>query len=677
MEYLNRLINEKSPYLLQHANHPVNWYPWCEEAFEKARREKKLIFLSIGYSTCHWCHVMAQESFEDEEIADILNQYFVAMKVDKEERPDIDAVYMEVCQSMTGHGGWPLTILMTSEQKPVFAGTYFPKYQKYGQIGLVEILEAFYTGWEKNPEKIQAESERISACLYQNRNERRENTALEKEFFKKAVKQYEALYDKENGGFGSSPKFPSPHNLLFLLRYARLENSEQVSEMAYHTLSCMYRGGIFDHAGGGFSRYSTDEKWLVPHFEKMLYDNALLAYVYLEAFQMSERHMFREAAERILQYVLRELTNPQGGFYCAQDADSEGEEGRYYVFTRRELLELLGEERGEIYCKWYGVTEEGNFEGRNILHLIENKEYESINPQIATMNREVEAYRRERMKLHKDDKVLTAWNGLMIAAFAKAYQVLGEKQYLNAAKRAERFVEKKLTEDSGRLKIRYREEENVGNGQLQDYAFMAWAEYELYKTGLEVEYLKKMIDLSKWMVKLFYDSETGGFYFYASDGEQLISRPKEIYDGAMPSGNGMAAYILVQLSHLTGEIFWSSHAERQLCFLSREVHEFPTGHGMSLTAMLSSLYAHRELVCVAEDEEQFADVLHLLRKRESKNLTVIGKTPENAEQLAELCPYTSDYPIERAGVVYYICQDGACMPKVQSFGKLQGLLAEE
>lgn len=676
-EQTNKLVNEKSPYLLQHADNPVNWYPWGEEAFQKAEKEKKLIFLSIGYSTCHWCHVMAHESFEDKEVAGVLNEHFISIKVDKEERPDIDAVYMEVCQMMTGQGGWPLTILMTPEQKPVFAGTYFPKHRKYGQAGLLELLEAFRAAWENDSEKLVRESERITAFLHQDRRERRDHRALEKEIFQEAVHLYEELYDKKYGGFGKAPKFPAPHNLLFLLRYAKLEHAEQVAEMAYHTLLSMYAGGIFDHVGGGFSRYSTDEEWLVPHFEKMLYDNALLAYVYLEAFQMSKRTVFREVAERILQYVLRELTNPRGGFYCGQDADSEGEEGKYYVFTRQELLEVLGEERGGIYCRWYGVTEEGNFEGKNVLNLIENPDYERSNPEISSMNQTIEKYRRGRMELHRDDKVLTAWNGLMIAAFAKGYQVLGEQQYLTAAERAEEFVKKELSDESGRLKIRYREGESAGEGQLNDYAFMAWAELELYNASLGAGHLEKMIDLLKVMVDLFRDREDGGFYFYASDAEQLIHKPKEVYDGAIPSGNGMAAYLLVQADHLTGEVVWSDRAEKQLSFLSHHVREYPAGYSMGLTAMLGELYAYRELVCVAKEAGDFETIQSLLRDRGNKNLSVLGKTEENADKLAVICPYTADYPIASEGVSYYLCQDGACMLEIREIEKLKGILEEE
>lgn len=692
----NKLIHEKSPYLLQHAHNPVEWYPWGEEAFAKARSEKKLIFLSIGYSTCHWCHVMAHESFEDEEVAQVLNESFVAIKVDREERPDIDAVYMEVCQILTRQGGWPLTILMTPEQKPVFVGTYFPKRRKYGHLGLIELLNAFAEAWKKDPGHLEQESEKITAYLYEDRREKTVSVDLDKNIFKKAEKQFESIYDAENGGFGAAPKFPTPHNLLFLMRYAMLsgqhtveanqdmldlnnidrndaDENDFIKNMAYKTLEMMYRGGIFDHIGGGFSRYSTDERWLVPHFEKMLYDNALLTYAYLEAYQISKKELFRIAAEKTLTYVMQTLTSEEGGFYCGEDADSEGEEGKFYLFTKKEILDVLGKTDGEIYCKWYGITENGNFEGKNIPNLLDNPDYEMISKQAEEMNEKLADYRKNRMKLHRDDKILTSWNGLMIAAFAKAYQILGKTEYLQAAVCAETFVREKMSSKDGRLRIRYREGECAGDGQLNDYAFMAWAEIELYKTVFDTEYLKRAAGMCEWIMELFYDKERLGFYFYASDAEQLIYRPKEMYDGAVPSGNGVAAYVFVQLAHLTGEMVWTERAEAQIQFLAGEIQEYPMGYTFSLLAFLQELYAHRELVVTVRSREMLEPFKCMLREHENTNLGILVKTEKNAEELAKLCPYTEPYLIEDEAV-YYLCQDGACMQPVRNIEELSKIL---
>lgn len=676
-EYENRLAREKSPYLLQHAHNPVAWFPWGKEAFEKAGQEEKLVFLSIGYSTCHWCHVMARESFEDEEVAELLNEKYISVKVDKEERPDIDMVYMEICQRMTGHGGWPLTLLLTPEQKPVFAGTYFPKRRRHGMPGLLEILEEAAEAWKNDKDKLLYGAERLTSQLYDSREEKRHGTELTKEILHRAVSGFASSYDRVYGGFGTAPKFPMPHQLLFLLRYGKLEHNEEAAKMAYHTLLSMYRGGIYDHPGGGFSRYSTDEKWLIPHFEKMLYDNALLSYVYLEAYQASGETLFRQIAESVFSYMLRELTDGSGGFFCGQDADSEGEEGKYYVFSKEEILDALGEENGMLLCDWYHVSETGNFEGKTVLNLLENTAFADANPRIATLNGKLLNYRRGRTRLHRDDKVLTSWNGLAIAAFAKGYQTLGEESYLSAAKRAEEFIFQKLSDENGRLKIRYRDGESVGTGQLYDYAFVAWGELELYRADFDVAHLDRAVRLVKWMIQLFWDQEQGGFYFCASDAEQLISRPKEIYDGAVPSGNGVAALLLVQLDHLTGEVLFRDRAKRQLEFLAERLPKYPVGESFTLLGMLEELYAYRELVCVAKEEAQLEEVRELLSKRWNKNLAVLMKTEENAGRLAALCPYTADYEIEEGRAVYYLCQDGACMPKVYELSVLEELLNKE
>lgn len=419
----NELIHEKSPYLLQHAYNPVNWYPWGAEAFEKAKKEDKPIFLSIGYSTCHWCHVMERESFEDSEVAELLNRDFVSIKVDREERPDIDSVYMNVCMAFTGSGGWPLTIIMTTEQKPFYAATYIPKNQKYGTVGMTELLPVIADLWKNKRRELLRTGNEIISVLKERKG--RKNEKISKKLLIEAADTFKSIFDRKYGGFGAAPKFPSPHNLLFLIRYSYYENDKNALEMAEKTLEQMYRGGIFDHIGGGFSRYSTDSRWLVPHFEKMLYDNALLIYTYAESYQLTKNELYKNVAERTIEYVLRELTDTKHGFYCGQDADSEGVEGKYYTFTPDEVKSVLGEKDGSRFCNSFDITEDGNFEGKSIPNLLK-KIAEADNSTL----KKLYDYRLRRTSLHKDDKVLTAWNGLMIAALAMMNVLYPAKQLI-------------------------------------------------------------------------------------------------------------------------------------------------------------------------------------------------------------------------------------------------------
>ncbi|MEL7655517.1 MAG: thioredoxin domain-containing protein, partial [Bacillota bacterium] len=415
----NRLINESSPYLLQHARNPVDWYPWGEEAFNRAKTEDKPVFLSIGYSTCHWCHVMAHESFEDEEVAEVLNRDFISIKVDKEERPDIDAVYMSVCQGLTGSGGWPLTIIMSPDQRPFFAGTYYPKTKRYNVPGLLEILDAVTKEWKGNKDSLLETGDKIVNALKAGTQKQDhdmtgqiDHNGLSKDIIHEAKELFSQSYDERYGGFGRSPKFPSPHNLMFLLRYSKFEKDERALEIVEKTLLQMYRGGIFDHIGYGFSRYSTDEKWLAPHFEKMLYDNALLAIICSETYQITGKELYQRVARKTLSYITREMTDEQGGFYSAQDADSEGTEGKYYIFTPDEILKLLGEQDGTLFNGFFDITGRGNFEGSNIPNLLKNKVYDPIPDMIRGMIPKVYEYRYNRTRLHKDDKQLTSWNSL-------------------------------------------------------------------------------------------------------------------------------------------------------------------------------------------------------------------------------------------------------------------------
>lgn len=594
----NRLINEKSPYLLQHAYDPVDWFPWCQEAFEMAKAEDKPIFLSIGYSTCHWCHVMAHESFEDDEVAELLNRDYVAIKVDKEERPDIDAVYMAVCQSINGQGGWPMTIIMTPDQKPFFAGTYLPKMKRYNLAGLIEILNAVTAEWKENRAEILKVSDEIVGYLNQSdkaqiklgKGKTAGKNTLQKHVIHEAKDIFHQNFDPAYGGFGTSPKFPTPHNLMFLLRYYKFEKDEEALFMVETTLEHMYRGGIFDHIGYGFSRYSTDEKWLVPHFEKMLYDNALLAITYLEAYQITGKDLYKSVAEKIFKYILREMSNEEGGFYSAQDADSEGVEGKYYVFSPDELTELLGKENGEAFNQYFDVTQKGNFEGKSIPNLIKNKECLIRDEQIEKMIPFVYDYRLMRTELHKDDKILTAWNSLMIVAFAKAFKALEDNAYLKAAEKAAEFIIENLTSSGNKLYIRYRNRVAAGYGTLDEYAYFAWALTELYEANFDSYYLDYAMKLGSVMKKHFWDEEVGGFFLTGKDSEKLIYRPKETYDGATPSGNSVAGYVLMKLGKLTGNQAPKELGLKQLQFLYDQAVSYPAGHSFALMALMMELY---------------------------------------------------------------------------------------
>jgi len=582
----NRLINETSPYLLQHAYNPVDWYPWCGEAFEKAQAEDKPVFLSIGYSTCHWCHVMEEESFEAESIAELLNENFIPIKVDKEERPDIDGVYMQVCMSMTGSGGWPLTIIMTPDKKPFFAGTYLPKRTKGRFFGLTELLTTVWQRWREDPSELHSRADEITEAVRdrdrktgltpETRNskpgEHLEDGARLEAGCANAYRIYAKTFDAANGGFGPAPKFPSPHNLLFLLEYHRIYGDAHALHMVEKTLEQMYRGGIFDHIGYGFSRYSTDDRWLAPHFEKMLYDNAMLLMAYTRAYETTGRKLYKDVAEKTAEYVLRELTHPDGGFFCAQDADSEGEEGKFYLFEPGEIIECLGERDGQAFCLMYDITESGNFEGRSIPNLLKTDALSGMERFHAPLRE----FRQNRYALHKDDKILSAWNGLMIAALARISP--------HVAKRAASFVEKHLMQ-GGEIFTSWRDGRRTAQGFLDDYACMAFAMLELYQATSEQEFLQKSVAICKKAVELFFDHENGGFRLSGTKNEQMILDLKEVYDGAMPSGNSVMAYNMVSLSSLFA---WDDREtlNKHMNFIGAQAVTHPTGHSFFWLAWL-------------------------------------------------------------------------------------------
>lgn len=636
----NHLKNTTSPYLLQHAENPVNWYPWCEDAFEKAKHEDKPIFLSIGYSTCHWCHVMAHESFEDEKTAKILNQYFVSIKVDREEHPDIDSVYMTVCQAFTGSGGWPMSIFMTWDKKPFFAGTYFPPKSHYGMPGFPDLLNVIASQWNNNRRELLQSAEQIMSHL---KNERSNNSnVINENLIEQAIQIFSDSFDEINGGFGSAPKFPTPHNLLFLMLYAKQNQDSAVLKMVEKTLLQMRKGGIFDHMGYGFSRYSTDKYFLVPHFEKMLYDNALMIMAYSAAYSLTKNEIYLNTAEKTAEYILREMTSPDGGFYSAQDADSEGVEGKFYTFTLNEIIEFLGEENGKQFAKTFDITAIGNFDGVNILNLLKSNDLTS---DFSDDLKKLYDYRKKRTKLHLDDKILLSWNSMMIAALSMLYRVSRNEKYLNAAIKTQKFIEDNLC-DSEQLYTCFCDGKRSENSFLDDYAFYTVALIELYNSTLDNCYLDMAEKICKETVKRFGDCENGGFYLSESANTELFMNPKETYDGAIPSGNSVMAYNFVRLYQLTENEKYREFLEKQLEFLSSQANDYPAGHCMFLLAKL--LYEN--------PPEHIVIVL--------KNISELEAIKSKLLLLANVI-ITSEcqkYPLINDRTTYYVCKDYACLP---------------
>lgn len=643
---LNHLKNQTSPYLLQHAENPVNWYPWCKEAFERAETEDKPIFLSIGYSTCHWCHVMAHESFEDTEIAEILNQYFISIKVDKEERPDIDSIYMSVCQAFTGSGGWPTTIFLTPHKEPFFAGTYFPKTAGYGQIGLKELLLAIQEKWKNDRGELLKSAEEVLAFLRRRSVAHKSgDTAVQPQLISAAFEIFRRTFDKTYGGFGDAPKFPTPHNLLFLMQYYEKSHEEEALKMAEKTLLQMYRGGMFDHIGGGFSRYSTDRYFLAPHFEKMLYDNALLILAYCKAYEITGKQIYRGVAQKTADYILREMTSPGGGFYSAQDADSEGVEGKYYLFEPSEIIGVLGEKTGKEFNQHFDITEKGNFEGKNIPNLLQN---DAVSDLWATCLPAVYEYRRKRYALHLDDKILTSWNGLMIAAMCHLYRITENKTYLKSAVRAQELIDDSLCEKDT-LYVSYRKGNRSEKGFLDDYANEIFALLALYEATLDSAYLERAKQFCYKAVSDFWDKEQGGFFLYGAENEQLILRPKETYDGAVFSGNSAMAYNLVRLCLLTGEEQYRELAERQLDFLSTEAEQYPAAHAMFLVAL--------------SDYMDWPEKITIVLKENQKPANLSCKIPLDTV-ICILEEPTEEYPLKNDKTTFYVCRGRACQPPV-------------
>ena len=651
----NHLQYERSAYLQQHSENPVDWYPWGEAAFEKARREDKPIFLSIGYASCHWCHVMAQESFEDAEVAAVLNRSFVSVKVDREERADVDAVYIEACTALTGSAGWPLTVLMTAEQKPFFAGTYLPRRTSGGRMGLLKLLSAVEKRWQSSREGLLKAGDEIAAMLRQSRPA--VPGEVNQSLADQAAQQLLEAYDAEYGGFGSAPKFPAPQQLLFLLRYAKLTGQKKARAAVEHTLRQMARGGICDQLGGGFSRYSTDREWLAPHFEKTLYDNALLALCYTEAWQEGRFPFWRQVAEATLDYCLRELADPSGGFYSGQDADCGGVEGGYYLFTPAEVKAALGEEDGRHLCESYDITEEGNFHGRSIPNLLLNQRWSLLPEGLDDLRERLRLYRAERMALGTDHKLPTGWNGLMLLALSRAARVFADRRYRAAALSLADFLLKQAGAEtpSSLCALCYRDGAGAPPAQLEDYVFTALGFLECYTLDYDGAWLLRAEALAEELDARFADP-AGGYFATPSQGERLLKRPKAVYDGAYPSGNGAAALLLDRLGRLSGEARWREAAQRQLRFLAGQARDYPAGIASGLCALPGVLGQTKELVCVAE---AIPETLRKLTAGYAPELSVLLKRPDDTV-LARFAPFTAAMRQQDGKATFYLCQNGSC-----------------
>jgi hypothetical protein len=675
-KHTNRLIHETSPYLLQHAHNPVEWYPWGEEALRRAREEGKPILLSVGYSACHWCHVMERESFEDEQVAELMNRWFICVKVDREERPDIDHIYMSAVQMMTGQGGWPMTVFLTPEGKPFYGGTYYPPEDRYGRPGFPRILHAVAEAWENRRDEIEKQSGAMAGQMRQISDIDLRETPVTPDILDRAYQKLRASFDSRLGGFGGAPKFPQPMILDFLLRYAHRMNRDEMTspgDMAVFTLEKMAQGGMYDQLGGGFHRYSTDEYWLVPHFEKMLYDNAQLAQTYLRAWQATGDLFYRRVAEETLDYVCREMTAPDGGFYSTQDADSEGVEGKFFVWTQAQVEEALGTEDALVFSRYYDVTPRGNWEHANILNVTAPEEIfarslkmdpEELKMRLAGMRQKLFALREQRVKPHRDEKVLTSWNGLMLAAFSEAAAILDRDDYRQTAIANAEFVLDKLY-DEGRL-WRTGKADAEGNfkvapipGFLEDYAYYADGLLRLYEATADWRWLDSAKELVDTMVELFADSEGGPFYGTPADGEALIERPRDLMDNATPSGNSVAVEVLLRLAVLTADQDYHRRAASILRQMNPLLAEHPSAFGRLLGAADFYLGPVKELAVIGSiDDPATHALLSAARSRYQPNMVVAVAHPEDMRHM-EL-PLLQDRPLVDGKPTAYLCENYAC-----------------
>ena len=701
----NRLINEKSPYLLQHAHNPVDWYSWGKEAFEKAKKENKPIFLSIGYSTCHWCHVMEEESFSNPEIAEIMNKHFVSIKVDREERPDIDNIYMGAVMAMTGSGGWPLTVFLTPDKKPFYGGTYFLPEDRWGSPGLKTILLSLADAWAKRKDEVLHSGESITQVIQQRTSSRSKKTfSLDKEILKKAYSQFLQSFDAHHGGFGTSPKFPMGHSLSFLLRYWRKTGESKTLEMVEKNLASMHKGGIYDHIGGGFHRYSTDAQWRIPHFEKMLYDQAILSKSYLEAYQATAKKEYADTAREILEYAMRDMRHPEGGFYSAEDADSpslenpkEKKEGTFYLWSKDEIINILGKVQAELFSYYFGVEPDGNalsdpqgeFKGKNILYVAHDsletaKQFKKRPMEIESIIKDAKEKlfkaRSKRPRPHLDDKILVDWNGLMISAFSFGSRVLNEPRYRQAAEDAALFILKNIMDKEGRLLHRYRDGEAAIKATIEDYTFFIYGLQDLYEATFNPKYLKKAKHLTEQMLKLFWDEEVGGFFFTTVDAEILLVRQKEIYDGAIPSGNSVAALDLIRLARLTMDKEFETKAQALFKTFSHELSQNPHAYSQMLIALDFAFGPSKEIVISGDREaEETNQIIDIIYQRFVPNKVVAFRpaSEKEAQEIIHIAPFLKEQLPLNGRATAYICENYVCKLPTTNIRKLQELLDEK
>ncbi len=698
--FTNHLAAESSPYLRQHAHNPVDWYPWGPEALQKARELDRPIFLSIGYSACHWCHVMEKESFENPEVGRVLNEHFISIKVDREERPDLDQIYMTAVQIMTRQGGWPMSMFLTPALKPFYGGTYFPPDDRYGRPGFLRLVTELAKAWREKRDLVEEQAGQLTENVQSYLQlEPVSDKTLHPDLLRSAGEMLRRAFDSRNGGFGSAPKFPHPMDLRVLLRIAKRFGDDGALSIACHTLDKMAQGGIYDHLGGGFHRYSTDAEWLVPHFEKMLYDNALLTSAYLEAYQATGRPFYRQVVEETLDYVLREMTSPKGGFFSTQDADSEGVEGKFFVWTRSEIEEILGPQEAELFCQIYDASAGGNWEGHNILHLSRSLEDEAkmlkmpvdeLRRRLHLSKQKLFEVRSRRVWPGKDDKILTAWNGLMIAAFAQAGAVLDNERYLDAANYAASFLSVNMCTSEGLL-LRTAGPDGVAklNAYLEDYAFVIDALVTLYEASLSSAWIEFALKLTDKMIEQFWDAEAGGFFYTGKDHEQLIARNKDPHDSSVPSGNSMAVTALLRLGRLTGRRDLLDKAEQTLKLFRGLLSSSPLAAGQMLLALDFYLGPVQEFALVGglQDIEgddakldetgdpQELQALHLIHQGFRPNKIIAWKPswPRVAAELDTLIPLLAGKE-SKEGITTYICRDYVCQEPLVGLETLRAAL---
>ncbi|HHZ89321.1 TPA: thioredoxin domain-containing protein [Candidatus Poribacteria bacterium] len=687
-KHTNRLIDETSPYLLQHAHNPVDWYPWGEEALNLAKELDKPILLSIGYSACHWCHVMERESFENEEIAAIMNKHYINIKVDREERPDLDEIYMSAVQIMTGSGGWPMTVFLTPDRKPFYGGTYFPPDDRYGRPGFPKLLVAVKDAYQNKRADIDEQAEKLVSHINQISNpESVDDLLLDDKIIEQAFYHYQNRFDSQHGGFGQAPKFPPGMGLILLLRYWKRSGNSRALHIVEFTLEKMARGGMYDQLGGGFHRYSTDEIWLVPHFEKMLYDNSLLTVAYLEAFQATSKPFYREVVEETLDYVLREMYNQQnGGFYSTQDADSEGVEGKFFVWTPGEVEQILGQADAKIFCDFYDVTDHGNFEHQNILWVKTPADLYAKKIKIDQANlvnilnrckKKLFEIRDKRIKPGLDDKILTSWNGLMIRSMGLAYQILGDLRYLEAAEKSAKFILTELVQKNGHLLRTHRAGKSHLNACLEDYSYFIAGLIELYQASFDPYWLREADRLNQIMISQFWDPQNGGFFFTGKDYPELIVRSKSAYDGATPSGASMAIHVLLRLAILLNQPDLIEKAKTTFSLYDHAMKTAPSGSAQMLCGVDFLIDTPKEIAIVGNPlSEQTQEILKNIHRRfvPNKVVALLNPNTEDRQKIEELIPLLASKTSIDGKTTIYVCQNYACQLPTTDVGDLDKLL---